>query len=63
MFEFKKLLSYDNHPNIIIYNYDNIDSILDTLSDKKCNSNIYNGINYYNNDVYSIFDTKNINSK
>lgn len=63
MFELKKLLSYDNHPNIIIYNCNNIDSILNTLSDKKCNSNIYNGINYYSNDTYNIFDTKNINSK
>ena len=66
MFELKKLLSYDNHPNIIIYNcnnINNINSILNTLSDKKCNSNIYNGINYYSNDTYNIFDTKNINSK
>ena len=63
MFKLKKLLSYDNHPNIIIYNCNNIDSILNTLSDKKCNSNIYNGINYYSNDTYNIFDTKNINSK
>lgn len=54
MFKLKKLLSYDDHPNIIIYNCDNIDNILDTLLDKKCN----NGINYY-----SIFDSKNINSK
>jgi len=63
MFEFKKLLSYDDHPNIIIYDCDNIDNILDTLSNKKCNSNIYNGISYYSNDTYSIFDSKNINSK
>ena len=63
MFELKKLLSYDDHPNIIIYNCNNIDSILDTLSDKKCNINMYNGISYYSNDVYNIFDSKNINSK
>lgn len=63
MFELKKLLSYDNHPNIIIYNCDNIDSILDILSNIKCNSNIYNGINYYSNNTYSIFNSKNINSK
>ena len=63
MFKLKKLLSYDNHLNIIIYNCDNIDSILDILSNKKCNSNIYNGISYYSNDIYSVFDTKNINSK
>ena len=63
MLELKKLLSYDDHPNIIIYNCDNIDNILDILSKKKCNSKIYNGINYYSNDTYSIFDTKNINSK
>ena len=61
--QIKKLLSYDDHPNIIIYNCDNIDNILDILSKKKCNSKIYNGINYYSNDTYSIFDTKNINSK
>jgi len=63
MFKFKKLLSYDNHPNIIIYNCDNINSLLNIISNKKCNSNIYNGINYYSNDTYNIFDTKNINSK
>ena len=59
MFKLKKLLSYDDHPNIIIYNYDNIDNILNTLLDKKCN----NSINYYSNNTYTIFDTKNINSK
>lgn len=63
MLELKKLLSYDDHPNIIIYNCNNIDSILNTLSDKKCNINMYNGINYYSNDVYNIFNSKNINSK
>lgn len=63
MFELKKLISYDNHPNIIIYNCDNIDSILYTLSDKKCKNNIYKCISYINNDIYSIFDIKNINSK
>ena len=34
MFELQKLLSYDDHPNIIIYNCDNIDNILDILSNK-----------------------------
>tara|TARA_B100000902_G_scaffold205846_1_gene196209 strand:+ start:306 stop:1025 length:720 start_codon:yes stop_codon:yes gene_type:complete len=63
MFELKKLLSYDNHPNIIIYNYDNISNIINILSNKKCNSNIYKGISYYSNNTYSIFDTKNINNK
>ena len=63
MLKLKKILSYIDHPNIIIYDCGNINSILDTLSDKKCNSNIYNNINYYSNDTYSIFDTKNINSK
>lgn len=63
MLELKKLLSYGDHPNIIIYNCDNINNILDILSNKKCNINIYNGINYYSNNTYSIFDTKNINSK
>jgi len=63
MFKLKKLLSYDDHPNIIIYNCDNIDSILDTLSKKKVNNCVYNGINYYSNNTYTIFDTKNINSK
>ena len=58
-----KLLSYDDHPNIIIYNCDNIDNILDILSNKKCNSKIYNNINYYSNDTCIIFDIKNINSK
>ena len=63
MFELKKLLSYDNHPNIIIYNCDNIDSILYILSDIKCKNNIHKCISYINNDIYSIFDIKNINSK
>ena len=63
MFELEKLLSYNDHPNIIIYNCNNIDSILDTLSKKKCNINMYNGISYYSNDTYNIFDSKNINSK
>jgi len=51
MLKLKKLLSYDDHPNIIIYNCNNINSILNTLSYKKCNN------------TYTIFDTKNINSK
>ena len=63
MYKLKKLLSYDDHPNIIIYNIDSILDILDILSNQKYNSKLYNGINYYSNDTYSIFDTKNINSK
>ena len=63
MFKLNKLLSYDNHPNIIIYDCDDINNILNILSKKMCNSNIYNGVNYYNNDSYILFDTKNINSK
>jgi len=63
MLEFKKLLSYDDHPNIIIYDCDNIDTILCILSKKKVNSCVYNSINYYSNNKYSIFDSKNINSK
>lgn len=63
MFELKKLLSYDNHPNVIIYNSNNINNILYILSKKKYNSNIYNSLKYYSNDTFSIFDMKNINSK
>lgn len=63
MFKLKKLLLYEDHPNIIIYNCNNIDNILYILSKKKYNSDIYNDIKIYRNDIYSIFDIKDINSK
>jgi hypothetical protein len=56
------LLKHKNHPNIIFYNYDNVDTILECISKKK-REKIIEEIIYYKNDDYFLFDIDYIKNK
>ena len=56
-----KLLSYNDHPNIIIYNCNNIYNIINLINPKKGKKLHYNSIEYVINTNYTFFNISLIN--
>lgn len=60
MYNLNKLLSHNDHPNIIIYNCENTEYIINLVSDKKCKKIVQNNIDIIINVDYIIFDISTI---
>ena len=56
MYNLNKLLSHDDHPNIIIYNCKNTEYIINLISNKKSKKILQNNIDIIINIDYIIFD-------